>query len=75
MNANQSCLLPDQRAVPNTRHVFLIIRMAIDPQGQLAGGTLVDAQGVTLGCFRQWADLLPLLDAWWQVVTATVGKE
>lgn len=74
MNENHTCLLSDQRVVPNKRHVFLIVRMAIDPQGQLVSGTLVDPQGTTIGFFRQLPELLPLLEVWWPVVTVTVGK-
>lgn len=45
------------------QYVTRVLRLVLDQRGRFLYGQLVDAEGVDLGRFNRWRDLLPLLRA------------
>ena len=46
------------------RHVTLILRLAIDKDGRLARGELINLSGVVMGRFIEWPKLTQMIQAW-----------
>lgn len=45
-------------------HTVLILRLTLDPQHQLYQGLVIDQRGQTVGKFRDWQELVALLQQW-----------
>ncbi|MEZ4868039.1 MAG: hypothetical protein R3C14_42315 [Caldilineaceae bacterium] len=74
MNNNHNRLLIDKKVLLNKRHVFLVVRMVIAPQGCLDSGTIVDAQGEIVGRFHRLPEAIPLIEGWLASVTTATRR-
>jgi len=46
------------------RHTVLILRLTLDQQHQLYRGTVIDPDEQVVGQFRNWQELVALLEQW-----------
>lgn len=51
-------------ALAGTRHIAVILRLVVDPDGRLTYGEIVDIEGIPRKRFMRWQDLTRAVREW-----------
>ncbi len=56
--------LPDNDRLAETRHMTLILRLVLDPDGQIHHGEIIDADTKSMSRFKNWDEMIRALQDW-----------